>query len=168
MLTRVYKVVDPALAIDFEDVDRRGLQTETDVDAALDLDYQFVVGVQPMQARTPVSATLAFAGIALGILCHFDIVVNGPVLAGILDGSITTWQHKAILALNPQGLQHRSHGPLLDAETPIQLLQGPVAGSRELDALMRTYAQEYTGAAIKVPTSLPPSPSLTPSWAHWG
>ena len=73
----------------------------------------------------------------------------------LLQGDITTWLHPDILALNPDGLVHRSQGLLTDATQAIQLKRGPVAGSRDVQELMRTYAVDYNGSAITAAPSFP-------------
>ena len=46
---------------------------------------QFVVGAHAMAPITEDRATFAFAGVALAVICHFDVVLDGPLLARILE-----------------------------------------------------------------------------------
>eukprot|EP00667_Euglena_gracilis_P000749 EG_transcript_749 len=83
-----------------------------------------------------------------------NLVLDGPTLAKILNGDITTWLHSDIVALNPGGL--RANGKLLnDTAQQIVLLQGPTATSAPLTALLRQYYPAYTGAAIRAAERLP-------------
>ena len=126
-----------------------GLVHVPQVDQALQSDFQFVVDTPAPPAPPQNGATLAFAGVALVAICHFDVVLNGAVLADILQGTITTWLHPAVKALNPRGINNSAHGALTAATQQIELLRGPAAGSPELDVLMQTYNARYSGAAIK-------------------
>eukprot|EP00667_Euglena_gracilis_P001645 EG_transcript_1645 len=100
--------------------------------------YNLVLGGVAVIAVSPL------AGVTLNVL----------TLAKILNGDITTWLHPDIVALNPNGLT-LSGVVVKNNSQPIVLLQGPIATSAPLAALLRRYYPVYTGAAIQAAARYP-------------
>ena len=92
-------------------------------------------------------AKLLFATVAVVPVSPLRVTLDGPALAHILDGTITTWLHPDLRALNPDGIRDRDG--VLVPDAPIVLLQGPLATSASLHATMTRYVPSYSGAAIR-------------------
>eukprot|EP00667_Euglena_gracilis_P000913 EG_transcript_913 len=117
-----------------------------DAEAALG-NYTFAVTTSPQQVKDGVSVLFAGAGIVA--FSAINVTLDGPTLARILDGRITTWRDPQIVALNPGGPIDKSTGKLV-ADAPIALFQGPVASSQSLRAMLRAYLPDYNGSAIEI------------------
>eukprot|EP00667_Euglena_gracilis_P007884 EG_transcript_7971 len=104
----------------------------------------FVVTATPL----PVSANsvnLVLGGQVVTVVSQYTLKLDGVTLAKILNGDVLTWQHPAMLALNPGGVLD-GNGNALNGS--IVLLQGPSFGAAPLTSLMQQFYPAYTGAAF--------------------
>eukprot|EP00667_Euglena_gracilis_P000300 EG_transcript_300 len=104
----------------------------------------FVVTATPLPA-TANAVNLVLAGQVVTVVSQYTLTLDGLTLAKILNGDILTWQHPALLALNPLGVLDGS-GKALNGS--IALLQGPSFSAAALATLLQQFYPAYTGAAF--------------------
>eukprot|EP00667_Euglena_gracilis_P011959 EG_transcript_12246 len=108
----------------------------------------FLVSTAPPTSSPEVYSLVLGSELVVAVSTMTNLVLDGPTLAKILNGDITTWLHADIVALNPGGL--KANGKVLNNTAQrIVLLQGPTAASAALKALMLSYDPAYTGAAMQ-------------------
>eukprot|EP00667_Euglena_gracilis_P004267 EG_transcript_4288 len=108
----------------------------------------FVVSTTPLSSSADAVGLVLAAQAVVGI-SRFVLTLDGQTLARILNGDITTWLHKDIVALNPNGIFDSAGVALNDTAQRIVLLQGPTSRSGPLTALLQSYYPAYTGAAVQ-------------------
>eukprot|EP00667_Euglena_gracilis_P002204 EG_transcript_2203 len=144
-LLNVYAIVKPDTMMTF---------TVDEATWRLDINQQlkgatFVATTDPPAPAVAAGATLIFAGVGIVPITLLTVVLDGPTLAAILEGTITDWLAPEILALNPSGVLGPSGRPLNESTPqPITLLHGPTATSHSLTVLMRAFSPAYTGRAL--------------------
>eukprot|EP00667_Euglena_gracilis_P001128 EG_transcript_1128 len=109
----------------------------------------FVVSATPLPASAN-AVNLVLAGQVVTVVSQYTLTLDGLTLAKILNGDILTWQHPALLALNPGGV-HDSSGKALNGT--IVLLMGPSFGAAPLATLMQQFYPAYTGATFHAATA---------------
>ena len=112
-------------------------------------EFQFVVSTAAEQQNWDDTGLLLFAALATVAVSNFELVLNGPTLARIMNGDIRTWMHDDIKALNPQGIHDGLAGGILNDSRRIEILQGPTCLSPFFKAAMAHYLPGYTGRAIR-------------------
>eukprot|EP00667_Euglena_gracilis_P009878 EG_transcript_10039 len=122
---QAYELVNTSVALTYTALP----SDQADVSAALQ-GGGFVVSTAPPPSALGASVYSLVLGseAVVGISTMTNLVLDGPTLAQILNGDITTWLHPAITALNPAGLKANGK-PLTDPAQRIVLLQGPTATS---------------------------------------
>eukprot|EP00667_Euglena_gracilis_P000329 EG_transcript_328 len=109
---------------------------------------QFVAVRRPGRGPAAGTATLLFAGVALAVVSQYDLVLDVPTLARILEGDIRTWSHPALGALNPAGFQDPMGNNITNSS--IVLFCGPTCYSDSFFETMGQHEPNFTGAALLV------------------
>eukprot|EP00667_Euglena_gracilis_P001076 EG_transcript_1076 len=144
----VYSLVDTSASVTYNATTNAAIAAQADPLAR----STFVVSNSPAP-NTSQDFSLAFAAVGVAVVSNYNLVLNGPTLAAILDGRITRWLDPAIVALNPAGLTDTSGANLTNRNQTIVLLRGPVGTVESLAPVLRSYDASYTGAAIQAATN---------------
>eukprot|EP00667_Euglena_gracilis_P003283 EG_transcript_3291 len=142
-LMPIYRLDHPQLQMAFTVV----AGDAVDLGAELDV-HPFLAIRSRLPPTVNDAAVFVFAGVGWAVVSRYQLVLDGPTLAGILDGTIQTWLDPAIQALNPDGLW-AADGTALTEDRAISLFQSPSSTSASWDATMRQYTPSYTGTAVR-------------------
>eukprot|EP00668_Euglena_longa_P025675 GGOE01032083.1.p1 GENE.GGOE01032083.1~~GGOE01032083.1.p1 ORF type:complete len:1174 (-),score=330.62 GGOE01032083.1:861-4049(-) len=144
-MVNIYAIVEPDSPMQFTSDEATW---ELDINQQLK-SYTFVATTDRPSPSVDDGVTLIFAGVGIVPITLLTVVLDGPTLAAILEGTITDWLAPQILALNPSGVLDPSGVPLnRSSPQPITLLSGPIATTHSLNVLMRSFLPTYTGIAL--------------------
>lgn len=138
-VAQVYQLVDPNAVISYE---VQTIQTNANINAALN-HHTFVIADFDNAADPIGGVTLLFAGLGAAVVSNFNFVLDGPTLAQILAGQITTWLDPKIVTLNPGGLVNSSGSPLTNTNQKIQMIYSPFMAVTSFNAMMQQYFPSY-------------------------
>eukprot|EP00668_Euglena_longa_P011056 GGOE01013413.1.p1 GENE.GGOE01013413.1~~GGOE01013413.1.p1 ORF type:complete len:1173 (+),score=488.91 GGOE01013413.1:214-3519(+) len=139
----VYNLVEPNASVTYESATDAEISAEAD---ALS-NHTFII-TGSLVPNTNNDFSLTFAAVGVALISAYNVVFDGPTLAKILDGRITTWLDPAIVALNPGGITDTAGQNLTNRTQSIVLLRGPVGAVEMLTDVLRSYDASYTGNAI--------------------
>eukprot|EP00668_Euglena_longa_P026247 GGOE01032847.1.p1 GENE.GGOE01032847.1~~GGOE01032847.1.p1 ORF type:complete len:1182 (-),score=408.89 GGOE01032847.1:274-3576(-) len=141
----VYALEDSTVSISYSSVP---LLTEATVEAQLNTDMFVASHVPWTSASAHSGVKLIMAGIGVVVISQYNLTLDLPTLAAILDGNITTWLSPALLQLN-NGIIRQSDGTqVTDASQRIMLINGPTFEDPFLADTLRTYVPSFRGAAM--------------------
>eukprot|EP00667_Euglena_gracilis_P001972 EG_transcript_1970 len=145
----VYGTVDPNVTVTYRSASPA---SEAELGQRLDTDA-FVVSRLSHTAAGPSSVQLVVGGVAVAIISQYNITLDLPTLAAILDGNITTWLHPDMLRLNGRVLLGMSG--LTNPFQRIVLFNGPTTQDSFLINTLRSYVPGFAGVALAAARCFP-------------